>query len=257
TDFAFGPIIHFHQIFNSNFNSTLGKVWITTVVWDVKLILGYSSFLFQYIQGSLSLDKSCRRATFDSYEPRSFFLETFWEEAFSCSYSKPGLSVKGWRRCKENGNVETLPPQELERVLSQDRYTIYNTIKIVVEGLQAALMSTSRKNPGSGENRLESDAFRLQPWQLHSFLRGIQFSNDSSSGLYMDKDGELRANFDIMNWVQFPNQTHGRVKIGSIEKTAEAGFKFTICPETILWPLQFNKITPYSRCTESCRTGYA
>ncbi|XP_039222417.1 vomeronasal type-2 receptor 26-like [Crotalus tigris] len=92
--------------------------------------------------------------------------------------------------------------------------------------------------------------------QLHSFLRGIRFSNDSSSGLYVDKDGELTANFDIMNWVQFPNKTHGRVKIGSIEKAADAGFKFTIHPEAILWPVQFNKITPYSRCTESCRSGY-
>ncbi|XP_034277918.2 vomeronasal type-2 receptor 26-like [Pantherophis guttatus] len=255
TDFAFGPIIRFHQIFNSNFDSTVGKVWVTTVVWDIKLILAYVPFLFQNIQGSFSLDKSSKRATFDSYDPRSFFLEKFWKEAFSCSYSKLGLSVKGWRRCKENGNVETLPPQELERVLSQDRYTIYNTLKIVVQGLQVALMSRSRRNPGSSKNRLE-DASKLQPWQVHYFLRGVQFSNDSSSGLYTDKDGELAANFDIMNWVQFPNRTNGRVKIGSIEKAAEARLKFIIHPEAILWPLQFNKITPYSRCTESCRTGY-
>ncbi|KAM3848314.1 vomeronasal type-2 receptor 26-like [Vipera latastei] len=253
TDFAFGPIFSFHQIFNSNFNSTVGKVWITTVVWDVKLILAYSSFLFQYVQGSLSLDKSSGRTIFDSYEPRSLFLERFWKEAFSCSYSKLGLSVKGWRRCRENRNIDTLPPQELERVLSQDRYTIYNTIKIVVRGLQVALMSRSRRNPGS-----DTLLLLFSPsFQLHSFLRGIQFSNDSSSGLYVDKDGELTANFDIMNWVQFPNQTHGRVKIGSIEKAADAGVKFTVHPEAILWPVQFNKITPYSRCTESCRSGYA
>lgn len=166
TDFAFGPIFSFHQIFNSNLNSTVGKLWITTVVWDVKLILAYSSFLFQYVQGSMSLDKSSGRTIFDSYEPHSLFLERFWKEAFSCSYSKLGLSVKGWRRCRENRNIDTLPPQELERVLSQDRYTIYNTIKIVVRGLQVALMSRSRRNPGSGENRLEP--FRWQPWQVFS-----------------------------------------------------------------------------------------
>ncbi|XP_070593244.1 vomeronasal type-2 receptor 26-like [Erythrolamprus reginae] len=255
TDFAFGPIIRFHQIFNSHFDSTMEKVWITTIVGDVKLILAYSPFLFQHIQGSFSLDKSSTRTTFDSHEPRSLSLETFWKEAFSCSYSKLSLSVKGWRRCKENGHVETLPPQELERVLSQDKYTIYNTIKIVVWGLQVSLMSRSRRNLGSRQNRL--DASKLQPWQLHSFLREIQFLNDSSSRLYMDKDGELAANFDIMNWVQFPNQTHSRVKIGSIEKAAEAGLKFTIHPEAISWPLQFNEVTPYSKCTKSCRTGYA
>ncbi|XP_058023767.1 vomeronasal type-2 receptor 26-like [Ahaetulla prasina] len=169
TDFAFGPIIRFHQIFSSNFDSTVGKVWVTTVVWDIKLILAYLPFLFQNIQGSLSLDKSSRRATFDSYEPRSFFLEKFWKETSSCSYSKLGLSVKDWRRCKEKGNVETLPPQELERVLSQDRYTIYNTIKFVVQGLQVALMSRSRRNPGSSENRL--DTSKLQPWQMTPYSR--------------------------------------------------------------------------------------
>nr|XP_034961049.1 vomeronasal type-2 receptor 26-like [Zootoca vivipara] len=75
--------------------------------------------------------------------------------------------------------------------------------------------------------------------------------------MYFDKSGELTANFDIWNWVLFPNKSHSRMKVGKIEEQASSDIKFTINPEAIVWPGNFSKVVPCSRCTHSCRPGYA
>ncbi|XP_060128199.1 vomeronasal type-2 receptor 26-like [Zootoca vivipara] len=94
--------------------------------------------------------------------------------------------------------------------------------------------------------------------QLHRFLKEVQFySNASAEEQYLDENGALAIDFDIVNWVLFPNNSHARVEVGRIEKEAFSKLKFTISPEAIVWPLFFNKTVPRSRCTQSCHPGCA
>ncbi|KAF7235493.1 hypothetical protein EYD10_17683 [Varanus komodoensis] len=90
-----------------------------------------------------------------------------------------------------------------------------------------------------------------------TFLRGIRHSNTSMAGLHLDKHGQLQADFDIVNWVLFPNRSPGIVTIGSWTSGAFPGKQLSINPEEIAWPKHFHKMAPPSRCVVSCQPGYA
>ncbi|XP_061469651.1 vomeronasal type-2 receptor 26-like [Rhineura floridana] len=105
-----------------------------------------------------------------------------------------------------------------------------------------------------GESRLEAQ--RLQPWQLHPFLRNLQFYNFSMDGMYLDENGQPAADLDIMNWVLFPNDSVLRVKFGSLCRQGSPDLQLTIDQDAIVWPKWFNQTLPPSRCVESCHPGF-
>ncbi|XP_077779769.1 vomeronasal type-2 receptor 26-like [Podarcis muralis] len=136
-----------------------------------------------------------------------------------------------------------------------ERFVSAMTYLMIKNGICVAL---SKRLAGNYPQQIISLSEEFYLWrQLHLFLKEIQCLNTSRGGLCLDENGELPAVFDIENWVMFPNQSLVRVKIGSLEREASTGIKFIINAEVIEWPKQFNKTVPRSRCTESCRPGYA
>ncbi|XP_066469188.1 vomeronasal type-2 receptor 26-like [Tiliqua scincoides] len=96
----------------------------------------------------------------------------------------------------------------------------------------------------------------LTAGKLHPFLSNPRFYNTSMEGVYLNEDGDLAADFDIVNFVAFPNQSLARVKVGSLKRQNFPEIQFTIDQDAIVWPKVFKHQTrPHSRCTESCQPG--
>ncbi|XP_077187015.1 vomeronasal type-2 receptor 26-like [Paroedura picta] len=230
-------------------NSPVGKVWITAALRDVSVRVFLRVFETHHVHGAFSfLSRASVNTDYDNLDSFLFILSQIGMGAFHCFNSKPGLSVKGWRRCGETEALAAPPQGMLERILSQDSYAIYNSIQVVAHALNAASTRADWKLKGR---------WKLQPWQLHPFLRNFQSYNNSTEGVYFDENGEVAADFDIVNWVATPNRSIQRVNIGSVERRGAEEIKFTIDEDVIVWPEWFNETLPQSRCTPSCPPGYA
>ncbi|KAF7235402.1 hypothetical protein EYD10_17768 [Varanus komodoensis] len=228
---------------------SVGKVWITTALWDLTLELTYNNLSFQHIHGLFSFFlQTKRRATYEHFEHLLLSIEQFWGKAFKCSYSKHKLSLKGWTRCREKDELEALPQNMIDKIVSLDSYLIYNSIQALARALQMFYSSRSKKNMEGTQ--------RPQPWQLHPFLRSPQFYNNSMDGVFLDKKGEMAANLDVMNWVVFPNRSVTGVKFGSLERNGSSGLQFTIHQDAIVWLSWLNQPLPHTRCVEACHPGF-
>ncbi|XP_077779724.1 vomeronasal type-2 receptor 26-like [Podarcis muralis] len=239
-------------IFDQLVKPTAGKVLITTSMWDLSVDFIDSLLDFQHFHSILSFSIGANKWTkYDDFYAFFFAIKQFWEEAFNCSYSQNTLSVKSWTRCREREELEMLPQDHLERLLSLNSYRIYNTVQAVARSLNAAYLSRSKWRL---KDSLEVQ--RLQPWQLNPFLGDVQFYNSSMDGVYLDEKGDLTADLDIVNWMVFPNRSLLRERIGSINRQKSLDLKCTMDQNATVCPKWLNKPLPTSRCVENCQPGF-
>ncbi|XP_053148499.1 vomeronasal type-2 receptor 26-like isoform X1 [Hemicordylus capensis] len=233
----------------------LGKVWIATILEDLGMKLFYRVADIQHIHGSFSFSIPAQKDTkCDNFESLYIAILESWHKAFHCSYSKSVISIRGHLRCTEKEILGTLPENVVESILSQDNYSIYNTVWASARALNAAHSSRLNRILMAGAGKLEHPM--VQPWQFHPYLSNFHFYNSSIDGVYFDENSNLASDLDIMNAVAFPNQSIARVKVGSIKRQASPEMKFTIDQNVIMWPKWFNQTLPQSRCVENCRPGY-
>ncbi|XP_070592761.1 vomeronasal type-2 receptor 26-like [Erythrolamprus reginae] len=227
------------QMFDMTNTSIVGRVWIATTltplcidIFNFWIDLPNKYALFSFL---IQTKRRTQYYDFNSYATMPF------------SYG-PVLSKKVWKKCREKGNLEFAQHDVIARILSQDSSSISQIIQILAWVLSAA--SSSQQSKG-GKTQV------LWPWQLHKFLKNFQHHNISRDGISFDENGVPVGDFDIMHWTSVSNKSYVGVKIGSIERQASSEVKISVNQSAIQWPTSFNKMAPYSRCTESCSRGYA
>ncbi|XP_077187402.1 vomeronasal type-2 receptor 26-like [Paroedura picta] len=225
---CFYEAIFLVQKADENYNKPItGKVWITTALWDLTFSFSYGDLVSEHIHGFFSfLIQTKKRTKYDNRRTR----------------------------CREKEKLENFPQGLREKILSQESYSISNTIWAVAHALNAAYSARPKRRVMVGGDHREVQ--RVQSWQLHPFLRNLQFYNVSLDGVYFDEKGDLAADLDIVHWVAFPNLSVGDVKFGSIKRQASTDIRVTIQEDAIMWPARINWAQPQSRCSESCHPGY-
>ncbi|KAG6466747.1 type-2 vomeronasal receptor [Crotalus adamanteus] len=103
-------------------------------------------------------------------------------------------------------------------------------------------------------NLAKSDMI-LPVQKLYHFLSQVSFNNSAGDTVSFDKKRELLAEFDIINWVTFPNKSFLKVKVGQMDPQAPSGRKFSINERKITWPTHFNQTIPLALCNDHCPPG--
>ncbi|XP_060542387.1 vomeronasal type-2 receptor 26-like [Pantherophis guttatus] len=125
---------------------------------------------------------------------------------------------------------------------------VYTLINILAHALNAAYSSISRRRRKEGEERLGTQ--RLQAWQLHPFLKN-EFCNLSLFQLYLDQNGDIAADLNIMCMLVFSGKDPISKQLGSFERQ-----RTIINPDALSQLKLLNKSLPQSKCVENCQPGF-
>ncbi|XP_058038593.1 vomeronasal type-2 receptor 26-like [Ahaetulla prasina] len=243
-----------------------GIVWIMTAQIELTSSAFQRSWSTEIIHGALSFSMpSAYLPEFRSFAAKqnpifsrkeNGFISQFWQDAFNCVFSDEVVSDVPEDICTGKENLKSLPASIFEIDMTGHSYSIYNGIYAIAHAFHA--ISTSRyKHRPMGVRGGEFGLFIYLFAQLHYFLRGVSFNNSAGDQISFDQNGIVRAGFDIINWIAFPNKSFLRVKIGKVDHRAPPDQGLTISDDPITWHILFNQVQPISICTESCYPGFS
>ncbi|XP_038598798.1 LOW QUALITY PROTEIN: vomeronasal type-2 receptor 26-like [Tachyglossus aculeatus] len=141
-------------------------------------------------------------------------------------------------------------------------YSVYNAVYAVVQGLQEFLLSCSDlEYRGSSDclvvvHRLQGkENTVLGTANLHVFLRKGQFDNPAGELVILDENRRSAENYDILNFVIFPNGNGELVKVGEVDPQAHSDQDVVVNKATIIWPGGGSQ-APHLQCSRSCGPGF-
>ncbi|XP_070795164.1 vomeronasal type-2 receptor 26-like [Pituophis catenifer annectens] len=243
---SFGDrILLFHSNLGGLPGPIEGKVWIISPL--VKLTMRRRRF-FKYVHSVWNfVVRDKERPKDDGFEPILFVQPQFQDQSFHCSFSKQLFSIKGRRKCIQKAPLRTQKKRNSIKIPND--HHVYNIVKTLAHALSAAYSSRSRWIRKASEERLM--ASRLQPWQFHPFLEKNEFCNLSNFKVYLDQNGDVKADLDIMSLVFLPNEEPIQDQLGRFERQ-----RLIINEDSLLRLKLLNKSLPQSKCVENCYPGF-
>ncbi|XP_070618891.1 vomeronasal type-2 receptor 26-like [Erythrolamprus reginae] len=220
-------------------------------VWILTNFVGYQinkRRLLKYIHSILRFGYLPKqRPRDDAFESYVFVEEKFQDLYFLCSLSKNIFSIKGRRRCTQKDPLETR--WKWNRLRIPNFYDIYTIMKTLAQALSAAYSPRLRRRRKEGEKR--SGSPRLQPWQFHPFMEKNEYWNISELKLYLDQNGEIKADLIIDSYLVLPKEDVERQNLAYFIRQ-----RFSIDQGALSRLKLLNKSLPESKCVESCHPGF-
>ncbi|KAM5237954.1 vomeronasal type-2 receptor 116-like [Ctenodactylus gundi] len=143
-----------------------------------------------------------------------------------------------------------LPGNCFDTAVSDGSYNLYNAVYAVAHALHEMLVQQVQMPPVGSE-----EAAVLTPWQLHPFLKTIEFNNPAGDQVSFLGKRKLHANYDILNFRNFPEGLRLKVKVGEFSPRAPWGRQLSVSEDEIAWATDVMEM-PHSVCSESCGPGF-
>ncbi|XP_068957203.1 vomeronasal type-2 receptor 26-like [Petaurus breviceps papuanus] len=230
------------------------KVWVTTSNWDItmrpKYIDGYNfhgALAFSHLTSDVPGFKAFLRTVTPTKYSEDIVLKEFWHSAFRCTDESEELQQE---ECSPNASLETLPLLYFDMTMSDMSYTLYNAVYAVAWTLHEIFLVKL-----DNESKVEEESWVPHPWQLHSFLKKIQFNNSAGDQVFMDENRNPEAEYKILNYVTFNKEVEALLKVGQFNPKAQRGEDLIINEEAIVWGWSNTKV-PCATCSESCGPGF-
>ncbi|KAG6539427.1 type-2 vomeronasal receptor [Crotalus adamanteus] len=238
-------IFPFHVTFIRLLGPIEGKVWIITVLGEY--FMGKHR-LFRYVHSVSTLAfQEKEQPEDDAFKIDIFADPLFKDKYFHCSFSKCAFSVNAQKRCNQKALLETQAKRNRRQISNKPR--VYSVIKTLAGVLKSAYSSRSRRRRTVGKERLETP--KLQAWQFHPFLEKNEFCNLSQKKLYLDHNGDVTADLDIISWVVLHMKYSIKEQLGSFKRQS------LVINQDALSRLQMlNKSLPQSKCVVNCHPGF-
>ncbi|XP_062993030.1 vomeronasal type-2 receptor 26-like [Elgaria multicarinata webbii] len=243
------------------FMNPVQRVWITTAEWDYTAVWYRGKFTTKSFNGTLSFTLHSKQVPgfvdfiekINPFQSAILFIKKFWFTAFLCSFPQYKFHAPSKVNCTGEEKLESLPRTVFEMEMSGQSYNIYNAVYAVAHALHAMDLARAKLKFRGDVDRWNLQ--KVQPWQLHSFLRNIHFNNSAGEDIFFDDSGDPTGGYDLINLVTFRNQSFQRVQVGRMEPDATPENGFTMNGNAIVWNHKFNQMQPSSTCVESCHPG--
>ncbi|KAM3874690.1 extracellular calcium-sensing receptor-like [Diretmus argenteus] len=245
-----------------------GIQWLASEAWSTASVLSTQTKYHHILQGSMGF--AIRRAHIPGLQdfllhlhpsnPDALedpFLIPFWEEVFSCSQGvrSEGQKDDGGGKPPCSGSEELWSVRNIYSDVSQLRisYNVYKAVYAIAHALKA--MRSCEKGKGPFPLHVCPDGGSIQPWQLHHYLKEVEYLNSFGDEIKFDENGDPVAMYDLVNWQLRSNGEMEFVTIGKFDETTTVGKqKLQIQEGNIVW--NDNQTTvPLSVCSSICPPG--
>ncbi|XP_040594219.1 vomeronasal type-2 receptor 116-like isoform X2 [Mesocricetus auratus] len=231
------------------------KVWVLNSKWDVSTLDKY--FLLDLLHGTLIFSHHHEeivnftdfiQAASPSKFPEDIYLHLLWQMFFNCSFS--GKYCKIVDNCQRNASLAFLPGNIFDMAISEESYNVYNAVYAVAHSLHEMTHNqVQTQYHGKGKDIV------FFPWQLHPFLKNTQLTSPAGDHVVLNWKKKSDAEYDILNFWNFPKGLALNVKVGTFFPKALHGQQFSLSDHMIQWATGFTEI-PQSVCSESCYPGF-
>ncbi|XP_031247067.1 vomeronasal type-2 receptor 116-like [Mastomys coucha] len=211
------------------------KVWIMNSEWDD--IIQSNHFILNSLHGSLIFThhhkeisdfRNFIKTIHPSKYPEDFYLTKLWFDIFNCSFAAADCNTL--ENCLPNASLHESLGIHFDLVMNKFAYNIYNAVYAVAHSLHEMLLHQVEVRPIR-----KAEGLMFSAWQLHPFLKNMQFKNPAGEQVYLDEKMKLNAEYDILNYWNFPEGLHLKMKVGQFSPYGPLGQQLSLSEDMIEW----------------------